>query len=66
MHLTDYHFNAIAEDLIATLAELGLSKALIDEVIQIVLTVKDDVLNREPADMGTDRWVIIPDLTFNA
>ncbi len=48
MGLTDSHFDAIAEDLVATLVELGVPQALIDEVVQIVGSVahRNDVLNR--------------------
>ena len=48
MGLTDSHFDAIAEDLVATLVELEISQALIDEVVQVVGSVahRDDVLNR--------------------
>lgn len=42
--LNEGHFNAVAENLIATLKELGIPQALIDEVIAIVLTTKNDVL----------------------
>jgi hemoglobin len=48
MGLTDSHFDAIAEDLVATLVELEVPQALIDEVVQIVGSVahRSDVLNR--------------------
>ncbi|CCI17414.1 Group 1 truncated hemoglobin glbN [Microcystis aeruginosa PCC 9807] len=48
MGLTDSHFDAIAEDLVATLVELEVTQALIDEVVQIVgsVTHRNDVLNR--------------------
>ena len=48
MGLTDSHFDAIAEDLVATLVELEVPQALIDEVVQIVgsITHRNDVLNR--------------------
>lgn len=46
MHLTELHFNAIAENLTTTLEELGVQKDLIDEVIGVCLSVKDDVLNK--------------------
>ena len=36
MGLTYSHFDAIAEDLIATLVEMEVPQALIDEVVQIV------------------------------
>ncbi|HEY1052209.1 MAG TPA: group 1 truncated hemoglobin [Prosthecobacter sp.] len=46
MGLTEGHFNAIAENLIATLKDLKISQELIDQVIAVVATTKDDVLGR--------------------
>ena len=48
MGLTDSHFDAIAEDLVATLVEMEVPQALIDEVVQIVGSASNraDVLNR--------------------
>ncbi len=46
MNLTDEHFNAVAEDLVATLNELEVAQELIDEVVTIVSGAKDDVLNK--------------------
>lgn len=48
MGLTDRHFDAIAEDLVATLVELEIPQDLIDEVVQIVGSIghRNDVLNR--------------------
>ena len=48
MGLTDSHFDAIAENLVATLVELKVSQELIDEVVQIVGSIahRNDVLNR--------------------
>lgn len=45
MNLSEGHFNAVAEDLIATLEELDVPQARIDEVIAVVATTKNDVLN---------------------
>jgi hemoglobin len=47
MGLTDSHFDAIAENLVATVVELEVPHALIDEVVQIVGSVanRNDVLN---------------------
>ncbi|HAD10699.1 MAG TPA: group 1 truncated hemoglobin [Porticoccaceae bacterium] len=45
MNLNEGHFNAVAEDLIATLEELNVPQAKIDEVIAVVATTKNDVLN---------------------
>jgi hemoglobin len=48
MGLTDIHFDAIAENLVATLQELNVSQDLIDDVVKIVgsLEHRNDVLNR--------------------
>lgn len=46
MHLTEEHFTSVAEHLVATLKELGVPQPLIDEVVALVLTTKNDVLNR--------------------
>ena len=46
MKLSEVHFNAVAEHLIATLKDLKVPQNLIDEVITIALSTKDDVLNR--------------------
>lgn len=45
MHLTALHFDAVAEQLVATLHELNVGQSLIDEVVAVVLTTRDDVLN---------------------
>lgn len=48
MGLTDIHFDAIAENLLLTLKELGVATDLIDEVAKTVgsLQHRNDVLNR--------------------
>ena len=48
MGLSDEHFDAIAENLVTTLKELGISQDLIDEVATVVGSVqhRNDVLNR--------------------
>ncbi len=48
MGLTDSHFDAIAEDLVATLVEINVPQELIDEVVQIVGSSahRNEVLNR--------------------
>lgn len=48
MGLTDVHFDAIAENLLLTLKELGVSADLIDEVAKMVGSIehRNDVLNR--------------------
>lgn len=46
MGLDDTHFNAVVEDLAATLVELGVADSDIQEVAAIAESVRDDVLNR--------------------
>ena len=46
MHLTEEHFHVVAGHLIETLQELNVSQPLIDEVVAVVLTTKNDVLNK--------------------
>lgn len=46
MNLNETHFNAIAENLKATLEELKVDKSLIDQALAIVATTRDAVLNR--------------------
>lgn len=46
MKLTDVHFDAVIENLAATLTELGVPDAEIGEIAGIGMSVKDDVLNR--------------------
>ena len=44
--LNDGHFDAVAENLVATLKELNVAQELIDEVVAVVAPTRDDVLNR--------------------
>lgn len=44
--LSDKHFNAVAENLQKTLEELKVKKELIDQVMAIAASTRDDVLNR--------------------
>ncbi len=46
MALTETHFDAVVENLAATLTELGVATEDINEVAAIAGSVKDDVLNR--------------------
>ena len=46
MNLNEGHFDAVMENLGATLKELGVPDELIGEAAAIALSVKDDVLNR--------------------
>lgn len=45
--LNDAHFDAVVENLAATLWELGVAAADIGEVAKIAESVRDDVLGRE-------------------
>ncbi|MFO0973961.1 MAG: group 1 truncated hemoglobin [Phycisphaerae bacterium] len=47
--LNDGHFDAVMEDLGATLTELKVPAELIAEAAAIAESVRDDVLNRSPA-----------------
>lgn len=47
--LNDTHFNAVAENLQKTLEELKVPKELIDQVMAIAESTRNDVLNRKPA-----------------
>lgn len=46
MNLTEDHFNAVAGHLVATLQELTVAQHLIDEVVAIAVSTKNDVLGR--------------------
>ncbi len=46
MNLTEEHFDAVMENLGATLTELNVPEDLIGEAAAIALSVKNDVLNR--------------------
>ena len=46
MNLTDLHFNAVMENLGATLSELGVPQPLIEEAAAIALSVKGDIVSR--------------------
>lgn len=46
MSLDEGHFGAVAENLVATLQELGVGENDINEVVNIALSVKGDVLNQ--------------------
>ena len=45
LNLKEADFNAVAENLVATLRDLKVSEDLIDESMKIVASVKNDVLN---------------------
>ena len=45
MNLTEEHFGAVAEALVGTLQELSVPQDIIDEIVAVALSVKDDVLN---------------------
>ena len=44
--LNDGHFDAVAENLSATLVELGVAQPLIDQVMAIAGSTRNDVLGR--------------------
>lgn len=46
MGLDDSHFDAVVEDLAATLQELNVPQALIEQVAAVAETTRADVLNR--------------------
>jgi len=46
MNLNEGHFTAVAEQLLATLEELKVPQVSIDQIMTIVGSTKDDVLNR--------------------
>ena len=46
MGLTEVHFNAIAENLVNTLKDFKVKQELIDQVVAIAVSTKDDVLDR--------------------
>ncbi|BCD98877.1 group I truncated hemoglobin [Marinagarivorans cellulosilyticus] len=46
MNLTEEHFNAVVENLAATLTELGVKEDDINEIAGIAISVKDDILNK--------------------
>lgn len=46
MHLTELHFDAVAGHLVTTLQELNVPQEIIDEVVAIAVSTKNDVLNR--------------------
>lgn len=45
MALTEEHFGAVAEDLVATLEELNVPQASIDDIVALLGSTKADVLN---------------------
>jgi len=46
MGLTEEHFNAIAENLVNTLKDFKVKQEIIDQVVAIAVSTKDDVLDR--------------------
>ncbi|KAF6251006.1 globin-like protein [Scenedesmus sp. NREL 46B-D3] len=45
-HLTEEHFNAVVENFVATLQELGVAQEDIDDACKVVASTKDAVLAR--------------------
>ena len=52
MDLTDADFTAIAENLQATLTDLKIDKKLMGEIMTLVASTKNDVLNRKENAVG--------------
>ena len=46
MNLSDQHFDAVADNLAATLQELAVSPDLVQEVLGLVETLRNEVLSR--------------------
>jgi hemoglobin len=46
LKLTEEHFTAVAENLVSTLKDFKVPQELIDQVVAIAMSVKDDVLNK--------------------
>lgn len=46
MNLTEDHFNAVAECLVNTLKDLNVNENEINDVVNVALSVKDDILNK--------------------
>lgn len=46
MNLTEVHFTAVAEALVGTLRDLNVGEEDINSVVNVALSVKDDVLNK--------------------
>lgn len=46
MQLSEEHFSAVAGHLVSTLEDLKVPQNLIDEVVKIAMSTKDDVLNK--------------------
>jgi hemoglobin len=47
--LNDSHFDAVAENLKATLEELKMKRELVDQIMALAGSLRNDVLNRKPA-----------------
>ena len=45
MDITEAHFNSVANHLVRSLEELNVPQPLIDEVVNIAISVKGDVMN---------------------
>jgi hemoglobin len=49
LELKPLHFSAIVENLASTLQAMGVEQTDIDQVSELALTMRDDVLNRSPS-----------------
>lgn len=47
LRITEMHFNAVAGHLVSTLQELNVASELIDEVVNIAMSVKSDIVYPE-------------------
>ena len=47
MHLTETHFNAVAGHLVITLQELEVPQDLIDEVVDVAVSTKGDIVTAQ-------------------
>lgn len=48
LHLTDEHFNRVAKHLSDAMLYLGVKQNLVDQVLAVAETTRDDVLGRSP------------------
>ena len=46
MKISDDHFELVANHLVSTLQEIGVRQDLIDQVAEIIMNTKDDIVNQ--------------------
>ena len=49
MKISDDHFELVANHLVSTLQEIGVRQDLIDQVAEIIMNTKDDIVNQVDA-----------------